>query len=124
MNTKNQSRESKRNRRRIRVRSTIFGTKERPRLNVSRGLRHTYVQLIDDQSGKTLVGLHSKNSEVKGDAGERTGKQAAAYLLGKILAEKAKAMKISSVVFDRAGYKYHGRVKAVAEGARDNGLVF
>ncbi|PIZ95151.1 MAG: 50S ribosomal protein L18 [Candidatus Magasanikbacteria bacterium CG_4_10_14_0_2_um_filter_37_12] len=124
MNTKKQSRESQRNRRRIRVRSIIIGTSERPRLNVYRGLRHMYIQLIDDQNGTTLVGLHSKNEVVNGDAGERKGAEAKAYLLGKILGEKAQALKVTTIVFDRAGYKYHGRVKAVADGARDSGLIF
>jgi len=82
------------------------------------------LQLIDDTAGKTLVSVNSKKDAGKGDAGDRTGKQAVAYLLGKALAEKAKAAGIETVVFDRAGYAFHGRVKAAADGARESGLIF
>jgi len=105
------------------VRATIAGTKDCPRLNVFRSLRYVFVQLIDDGSGKTIASVNSRNLKSTG-AGDRKGKIAEAYLAGKDVAEKAKVLKITSVVFDRAGYKYHGRVKAVAEGARDNGLQF
>lgn len=114
----------RRERRRVRVRARVVGTDERPRLNVWRGLNSLYVQLIDDEHGKTLVGVHSSALPKKGDAGDRQGKVAVAYRLGKELAKKAKASNISAVVFDRAGYAYHGRVKALAEGARDGGLKF
>ena len=113
-----------RNRRRARVRAKVIGRPDRPRLNVFRSLKGTYAQLIDDDSGKTLVGLHSKsivNSPI--DAGERKGQTALAYRLGFSLAEKAREIGIKQAVFDRAGYLYHGRVKAVAEGARDGGLT-
>lgn len=114
-----------REKRQTRVRAKIFGTAEKPRLNVWRGLRGLYVQLIDDAAGKTLVSVYSKNITIKPvDAGERKGKVAVAYLAGKTVAEKAKAAGIVKVVFDRAGYKYHGRVAAVAEGAREGGLQF
>jgi len=83
-----------------------------------------YLQLIDDATGKTLASVNSKTDKVTGDAGERSGKVASAYLLGKLLAEKAKTAKIETIVFDRGGYAYHGRVKAAAEGARDGGLKF
>lgn len=125
MNKKNTTKLQQRNRRRARVRAQISGTPTRPRLNVTRTLRGMFVQLIDDTVGKTLA---SANSKVDGkdtkEAGERKGKQAVAYVLGKAIGEKAKALKIEKIVFDRAGYAYHGRVKAVAEGARDAGLVF
>ncbi|MBI2990498.1 MAG: 50S ribosomal protein L18 [Candidatus Magasanikbacteria bacterium] len=113
-----------RNRRRARVRSRIVGGPERPRLNVFRSLKGMYVQLIDDTSGKTMLGLHSKTGlDSSTDAGERKGQTALAYRLGFSLAKKAQTLGISCAVFDRAGYLYHGRVKAVAEGARDGGLT-
>lgn len=118
------TKEERRNRRRARVRSRISGTATRPRLNVFRGILTTYVQLIDDTVGKTLVSVHSKKDAKSGDAGERTGKVAQAYILGKLIAEKAKTAGIESVVFDRAGFAYIGRVEAVAQGARDGGLQF
>ncbi|HYE60105.1 MAG TPA: 50S ribosomal protein L18 [Candidatus Kapabacteria bacterium] len=111
----------RRMRRKVRVRTLISGTAARPRLNVFRSLRGMYAQLIDDASGKTLVGVTTKGMP-KGDAGDRKGKTAEAYLLGKLLADKAKTANITSAVFDRAGYRYHGRVQAVADGARDGGL--
>ena len=115
----------KKERRRIRVRAVISGTQTRPRLNVKRSLTGMFLQLIDDVNSKTLVSVNSKkDGKVNGDVGEKTGKVAVAYTLGKALAEKAKAAGIETVVFDRAGNKYHGRVKAVAEGARDGGLKF
>lgn len=115
----------KRRVRQERVRASVTGTIERPRLNVYRSLASMYVQLIDDVSGKTLAGVNGKKVNVDNyQVGERKGKTALAYALGMALAEEAKAKNITSVVFDRAGYKYHGRVRAIAEGARDGGLVF
>lgn len=115
----------KRRVRQERVRASVTGTLERPRLNVFRSLASMYVQLIDDVSGKTLAGVSGKKVNVdKYQVGERKGKTALAYALGMALAEEAKAKNIARVVFDRAGYKYHGRVRAIAEGARDGGLVF
>ncbi|EKD99740.1 MAG: 50S ribosomal protein L18 [uncultured bacterium] len=103
-------------RRKLRVRGKITGTGETPRLTVFRSLRHVYAQLIDDVSGKTLVEAHS--AEAKGKKSE------VAFKVGKILAEKAKEKKIKKAVFDRNGYRYHGRVKSLADGAREGGLVF
>lgn len=117
--TKLATKRQKRDRRRARVRAKVFGTKARPRLNVKRSLSSIFVQLIDDENSKTLASVHSKNVKSK-----EKGKTAVAFAVGKALAEKAKELKISKVVFDRAGYKYHGRVKAVADGARDGGLIF
>jgi len=94
-----------------------------PRLSVFRSLRGMYVQLIDDTMGKTLVSARAIEVK-KGDAGDRAGKIAVAYGLGKLIAEKAKTAGIVKVVFDRGGYAYHGRVEAVAEGAREGGLQF
>ncbi len=119
-NTKQQLR----NRRHARVRALIKGTAERPRLNVFRSLTGVFVQLIDDVNNVTLVSVNSKTDKVEGDAGEREKKVKSAYLLGKLIAEKAKVKNIEYAVFDRGGYKYHGRVKAIAEGARAGGLIF
>lgn len=104
-------------RRHKRVRAKISGTAQRPRLSVYRSLSHIYAQLIDDTKGITLVS--AKNSEIK--AGGKKTEQAMA--VGKLLAEKAKAKNISQAVFDRGAFKYAGRVKALAEGAREGGLT-
>lgn len=118
--------QQKRRLRQGRIRARLSGTAERPRLNVHRSLLNVFAQLIDDVSGRTLVSVHSKTMDKAGSegAGERKGKIAEAYLVGKKIAELAAAAKITSIVFDRAGFRYHGRVKAVAEGARDGGLQF
>lgn len=108
----------KRNLRHNRVRSRVSGTAQRPRLTVFRSLLHTYVQLVDDTTGTTLASASTK--ELKGV----TGKTAQATEVGKTIATKAKAANITDIVFDRGGNKYHGRVKAVADGAREGGLVF
>lgn len=118
------TKQDKRNRRRNRVRSVIIGTSARPRLNIFRSLKGMYAQIIDDEKSITLVSAHSKMDAKTGEAGERAGKVALSYKVGLRLAEKAKEKGIESVVFDRAGYKFHGRVKAVADGARDGGLQF
>ena len=115
--------QQKRRLRQGRIRARISGTAERPRLNVHRSLLNIFAQLIDDTTGRTVASVHSKTL-TKGDAGERKGKTAEAYLVGKKIAELAAAAKITTIVFDRAGFRYHGRVKAVAEGARDGGLQF
>jgi len=110
-------------RRRIhkRIREKMLGTAERPRLNVYRSLNHIYAQLIDDMSGKTLVSASTKTgkSPKKG-----TGNIASAKEVGKTIAELAKAKGVNIVVFDRGGYIYHGRVKALADAAREAGLLF
>lgn len=105
-------------RRRLRVRAKIFGTAKVPRLNVSRTIKHIFLQLIDDQTGKTLVSVHSKSLKAKGNKTE------IAKLAGLAIAHKAKDKKISHCVFDKGAALYHGRVKAVAEGARQGGLKF
>ena len=114
----------KRLRRHRRIRAVVTGTSERPRLSVFRSNTELYLQLVDDVTATTLVSAHSKTDGREGDAGERSGKTKQSYLLGKVLAEKAKQKNIQAVVFDRGGYLYHGRVKAAAEGARDGGLQF
>lgn len=112
-------RKDPRQKRRLRVKKKVSGTSDRPRLSVFRSNYYCYGQLIDDTSGKTLLGLSLK--EIK-SAHEKRSKLEAAFEVGKLLAVKAKKKKIKNVVFDRSGYKYHGRVKQVAEGARKGGL--
>ena len=106
-----------------RVRTRVEGTPERPRLCVYRSLGHIYAQVIDDRSGKTLVSASSVDGETKKNL-KGGGNIAAAKVIGKIVADRAKAAGVSKVVFDRGGYKYHGRVKALADAAREAGLQF
>jgi large subunit ribosomal protein L18 len=107
-------------RRHLRVRQKVSGTAERPRLVVFRSLKHIYAQLVDDDRGVTLLGVGDRG----GLTVEGAGKVARGKAVGKLLAEKAKAAGVTRVVFDRAGYRYHGRVQAVADGAREGGLEF
>lgn len=113
----------KRQKRHLRIRKTVNGTPERPRLNVYRSLNHIYAQIIDDKAGRTLVSASTLDKELKGKLGE-TGNKEAAKAVGKLVAEKALAKGIEEVIFDRGGYIYHGRVKELAEGAREGGLKF
>jgi large subunit ribosomal protein L18 len=106
-----------------RVRVKVSGTAERPRMAVSRSLKNMYVQLIDDTAGKTLLGISTLGPDMK-DFESTGGKREVSKSLGKLVASKAKEKGITSVVFDRSGYRYHGRIKAVAEGAREGGLEF
>ena len=115
------TRNDRRYRRHLRVRTRVAGTAERPRLVVFRSLKHIYAQLVNDDQGVTLLGV-SVTSE--GVDSTTAGKVNRAKATGKLLAEKAKAAGVTRVVFDRAGYRYHGRVQAVAEGAREGGLEF
>jgi large subunit ribosomal protein L18 len=112
------------NRRRVhdRIRKKVMGTADRPRLNVYRSLNHIYVQVIDDLKGETLVSANS--AEGKKEARASGGNLASAKTVGKTVAERAKAKGITKVVFDRGGYIYHGRVKALADAAREAGLQF
>lgn len=112
-----------RNRRRIRVRNKISGTGERPRLNVFRSLNHIYAALIDDEKGTTLLSVSSMTQEIKDQMAVGGNKEAAAAV-GKLVAKAAQEKGIKRVVFDRAGYIYHGRIKALAEAAREGGLEF
>ena len=105
-------------RRQTRVRAKVFGTAKHPRLNVSKSLNNVYLQLIDDNNGRTLVSLHSKSLKAKGN------KLDIARAAGLALAKKALDKKITNCVFDRSGAIYHGRIQAVAEGAREGGLKF
>ena len=106
-----------------RVRIRIYGTSERPRMAVTRSLSNMYVQLIDDVQGKTLLGISTLGPDIRSRKAT-DGKKGASKELGKLIAEKAKEKGITRVVFDRSGHKYHGRVKAVADGAREGGLEF
>ncbi|MFQ5704080.1 MAG: 50S ribosomal protein L18 [Gemmatimonadales bacterium] len=115
------TRQARRYRRHVRLRKTVKGRPERPRLVVYRSLRYTYAQLIDDTKGHTLVGLSDRSGEPAKDKGTKVGR---AYAVGELLAKKAKALGVTRVVFDRGGHPFHGRVKAVADGARNGGLEF
>ena len=117
------NRKESRERRHKRVRATISGTAARPRLNVFRSLVHIYAQLIDDSTGTTLVSASSLDAELRAQmAGKQKSEQA--KLVGQAVAARAQAQGLKSMVFDRGGYRYHGRVKAVADGAREGGLEF
>lgn len=115
---------SQRKRRHVRVRAKVSGTPQRPRLNVFRSSAHIYVQLIDDIAGHTLLAASDLEDEVKQVAGDGAAKTARAKAVGQVIAERAKAAGFSAVVFDRGGFLYHGRIKAVADGAREAGLEF
>jgi large subunit ribosomal protein L18 len=108
----------------LKIRKKIKGTPEKPRLVVFRSLNHIYAQLIDDTDQKTLASVSSLNKETAEKLAAAKGKIAKSKIVGNLIAEKAKSINIESVVFDRNGYLYHGRVKAVAEGAREGGLKF
>ncbi len=119
------SRNLQRRRRHQRIRSKVQGTAERPRLVVYRSLRNMEGQLVDDDAGRTVLGFSTLAAEMKDFAAEgKHPRIEQAFAAGKLLAERAKAQGIQSVVFDRGGYKYHGRVKAFADGAREGGLQF
>jgi large subunit ribosomal protein L18 len=111
-------------RRRKRVRKKIFGTPERPRLCVYKSLTQIYAQLVDDQGGRTLTGISSLAGEVKSQIKPEDSKSSVSKKVGLRLAQKAKEKGISRVVFDRNRYPYHGRVKSLAEGAKEGGLGF
>jgi large subunit ribosomal protein L18 len=112
-----------RKRRHLRVRKKISGTAERPRLNVFRSAKHIYAQLIDDQKGVTLTSASTLDKELRGEI-QNGGNVEAARKVGELIAKRAKEKGIEKVVFDRGGYLYHGRVKALAEAAREGGLEF
>ena len=116
------SRAGARKRRHNRVRKKIFGTDQRPRFCVSKSLNHLAVQLIDDVKGRSIVGLSTSSPELRGQV--KRGNVEGAKVLGQHIAAMAKASKIESVVFDRGGSIYHGRIKALADAAREAGLKF
>jgi large subunit ribosomal protein L18 len=115
---------TKRQRRHVRVRAKVSGTQARPRLNVFRSSAHIYAQVIDDDRGHTILAASDLEPEVRERAGADAKKSDRARVVGEIIGERAKAAGIDAIVFDRGGYLYHGRVKAVAEGARASGLTF
>ncbi|MES2480322.1 MAG: 50S ribosomal protein L18 [Bacteroidota bacterium] len=106
---------------RWRIRTKISGTALKPRLSVFRSNNDIYAQLIDDTNGTTLVAANSRQADIKAATANKVDKS---VMVGKSLAEKAKALGIANCVFDRGGYLYHGRVKAIADGAREGGLIF
>ena len=106
-----------------RVREIVQGTPDRPRLNVYRSLNHIYAQIIDDVEGKTLVAASSLGNDIKSNL-KNTGNKEAAKLVGNLVGKKALEKGIETVIFDRGGYLYHGRIKELAEGAREAGLKF
>ena len=110
-----------RSRRHLRVRKKVAGTSVRPRMVVNRSTRHLFVQVVDDTTGSTLAWASTMEADVRSDSGDKTAK---ARAVGEIVADRAKSAGIETVVFDRGGNKYHGRVAALADGARDAGLAF
>ena len=115
------ARTASRLRRQMRGRKKISGTAERPRLVVTRSTKHITVQVVDDLVGKTVASASTMEADLRTKAGDKTAK---AKLVGELVAERAKAAGVEGVVFDRAGHKYHGRVAALADGAREGGLRF
>ena len=113
------SRSAARGRRHLRVRKKVSGTALRPRLVVSRSSRHVFVQIVDDTVGKTVASASTMEADLRSFEGDKTAK---ARKVGELLAERAKSAGVEAVVFDRGGNKYHGRVAAIAEGAREGGL--
>ena len=115
------ARTASRLRRQVRGRKKLFGTSERPRLVVTRSSKHITVQVVDDLVGKTVASASTMESDLRAFEGDKTAK---AKKVGELVAERAKAAGVDGVVFDRAGHKYHGRVAALADGAREGGLAF
>ena len=115
------TRDAARQKRHERIRLRLEGTADRPRLAVFRSLNHIYAQVIDDGSGRTLAAASTAEKELKGSS---STKSAAAAVVGRLVAERARSAGVSHVVFDRAGFRYHGRVKSLADAAREAGLDF
>ena len=107
-----------------RVRKTISGNAARPRLNIFRSLKHIHAQVIDDVAGTTLLSLSTNTPEIKEKLESEMDRKAQSKIVGKILGEKMKEQGLASITFDRGGYLYHGRVKALAEGMRESGMKF
>ena len=123
MSISSQKKAELRHRRHVRVRKKVVGTAERPRLAVFRSSKHIYAQMINDQSGTTLVSASTMDPEVKAQV-KYGGNKAAAVLVGRVVAQRAKKAGIDKICFDRRSYKYHGRVAALAQAAREAGLQF
>jgi len=119
-----ETRRAGRLRRHVRVRERITGTAERPRLSVHRSLTHVYAQVIDDKTGRTLASASDLDLKEGKAPAAKTSKTDRAKAVGKALADRAKAAGVEAVIFDRGGYRYHGRVKALADAARESGLKF
>ncbi|MFX1822017.1 MULTISPECIES: 50S ribosomal protein L18 [Micrococcaceae] len=115
----NKSKSASRSRRQLRIRKRISGTSVRPRLVVNRSARHVFVQVVDDTKGQTVASASTLEADLRAFDGDKTAK---AKRVGELVAERAKAAGIEAVVFDRGGNKYHGRIAAVADGAREGGL--
>lgn len=115
--------EQARKRRHVRLRKKVSGSTGRPRLCVHKSLNHIYAQIIDDTKGRTIVAASTLDKDVKAESGHK-GNVAMAKKIGQLLATRAAQAGIKQIVFDRGGYKYHGRIKALAEGAREGGLEF
>jgi len=116
----NKSKSASRSRRQLRIRKRISGTAVRPRLVVNRSARHVFVQVVDDTKGLTVASASTLEADLRAFEGDKTAK---AKRVGELVAERAKAAGIEAVVFDRGGNKYHGRIAAVADGAREGGLA-
>jgi len=119
--TKTTARAIGRKRRHLRVRKKVEGSAARPRLVVTRSTRHVFVQVVDDLAARTLVSASTMEADLRGQSGDKTAK---ARKVGELVAQRAKAAGIDTVVFDRGGNRYHGRVAALADGAREGGLTF
>ena len=119
----NRKKQGQRSRRKVRVRKRVFGTPDQPRLTVFRSLKHIYAQIIDDTAGITRVATSTMDQELRGTL-SYGGNRIAAEAVGSRLAKLAKAQGIAKVTFDRNGYRYHGRIKALADAARKGGLAF
>jgi large subunit ribosomal protein L18 len=119
--TKTTARAVGRKRRHVRVRKKVEGSAARPRLVVNRSTRHVFVQVVDDLAGRTLASASTMEADLRSQDGDKTAK---ARKVGELVAERAKAAGIEAVVFDRGGNRYHGRVAAIADGAREGGLTF
>ena len=124
MSVKIYDKQKSRLRKKKHIRKNIIGTPERPRLCIFRSLKHTYAQLIDDSSQKTLISVSSLSKDLKDEIAKAKSKTEIAKIIGSNIAQKAKELNHERVIFDRAGYIYHGRVKALAEAAREGGLIF
>lgn len=123
MSDKNKDKQRRLERRKHHVRKAVFGTPERPRMSVYRSSKHIYVQLIDDYAGRTLASVATTDGDTRGEL-KNGGNVNAAKRAGLAIAEKARQIGVSRVAFDRGGRQYHGRVKALADGAREGGLQF
>jgi large subunit ribosomal protein L18 len=124
MKSKSSQKKDARLRKKKHIRKVVFGTAEKPRLVVFKSLKHIYAQLVDDASAKTITGISSLSQDLKDEIASAKNRIEISKIIGKGIARKARGMNLEKVVFDRNGFLYHGRVKAVAEGAREGGLKF